>query len=131
MPFRGRAGPVGVQAADGAPGIGEYVTIDIDLRDDPPTGHTYWLIAEFSSDGNRVYAARRPVTGSLSDVRIRIESPPPSVRDFYVVQADAEATAALSENYQHDQDGSWDGNRTALPGGADRISNTCTVTRTR
>ena len=101
------------------------------VRDDPPAGGSYWLIAEFSSDGHRVYAARRPVTGSVSGLRIRINTAAPSVRDFYVVQADADATERLRENFAHDQDGSWDGNRTALPDGAEKISNTCTVTRTR
>jgi hypothetical protein len=121
-----------VHSADGVPGIGSVVLLDVSVRTPPASDRTYWLIADFAAP-DKLYAARKEIVGTAKGLRISIAtSLVPSQRTFYVVEADEQATPALRQDNAHDMKPEWDSHRTALPHGViGIISNSCEVTRTR
>ncbi|MFC5951947.1 hypothetical protein ACFQH9_27155 [Pseudonocardia lutea] len=121
-----------VAADDGAPGIPVRIRVDLEVVRPAHPGRTYWLIARPFTEGLpfSAEAALRTDTGPASSV-LTFDSPVGSVRDLFVVEADAGAGAWLQASHEHDGDGGGAQERAALPPGTRTVSATCRVERTR
>ncbi|GAA4690616.1 hypothetical protein GCM10023215_29130 [Pseudonocardia yuanmonensis] len=121
-----------VAGDDGRPGIPVRIRVDLEVVRPAPPDHAYWLMLRVFTEGLPLFA-KAPVradTGAASYV-LTFDSPIGSVRDLFVVEADAGAGSWLQESVEHDGDGSWAQKRGALPPGTRTVSNTCRVERTR
>ncbi|MFR9801964.1 hypothetical protein ACL02T_06620 [Pseudonocardia sp. RS010] len=123
---------VSVASDDGEPGIPIRIRVDLEIVRPADPGHTYWLMLRLFTEGMPFFA-KAPVrtdSGPASFV-LTFDSPIGSVRDLFVVDADAGAGDRLRESYEHDGDSGWAQKRGALPPGTDVVSGTCRVERTR
>jgi hypothetical protein len=125
--------PVTISAvpADGGTQFGDDVTATVAVSQPLPAGSTYWLIVEFLGGPNMVYKAegRLPGTQGTSHFSLSIASAAVgSARTIYILEADSEATSALAQNLANPGP-SYDGNRTSLPSGVTRISNSVRVVK--
>ncbi|MCE3552334.1 hypothetical protein LWC33_12795 [Pseudonocardia sp. RS11V-5] len=121
-----------VASDDGQPGIPARIRVDLEVVEPADPDHTYWLMLRLFTEGLPFFA-KAPVradSGPASFV-LAFDSPIGSVRDLFVVEADAGAGQWLRESYEHDGDSSWAQKRGSLPPGTDIVSGTCRVERTR
>ena len=106
-------------------GSGIKVTVTADRP--PSAGHTYWLIDRFptGTGGNYLYEAVGTipaVKGTTSYYLPIVTTKVGSIRIF-VIEADSQATPAMLQNYDAQQDAAWDSNRLRLPSGVLIASN--------
>ncbi|MEU7813140.1 hypothetical protein [Pseudonocardia sp. NPDC049154] len=121
-----------VASDDGQPGIPIGIRVDLEVVQPADPDHTYWLVLRLFTEGMPFFA-KAPVrtdSGPASFV-LAFDSPIGSVRDLFVVEADAGAGQWLRESHEHDGDSSWAQKRGALPPGTDIVSGTWRVERTR
>ncbi|GAA2850777.1 hypothetical protein GCM10010472_04830 [Pseudonocardia halophobica] len=121
-----------VASDDGRPGIPIRIRADLEIVKPADPGHTYWLMLRPFTEGMPFFAKAPVRTDSgPASFQLAFDSPIGSVRDLFVVEADAGAGQWLRESHEHDGDSGWAQKRGALPPGTDIVSGTCRVERTR
>jgi hypothetical protein len=122
---------VSVTPGDGGHKIGNNIMAQVNVEYPPPAGHSYWLIAQFTGNGNTVYKVRDPVPSRIGSYSFPLSistSAIGSERSLYVVDGNRQAAKLLNQNYDN-QAPAWDGNRTELPAGAIDVSNVVRVVK--
>jgi len=118
--------PVAITATpgDGEHKYGNSVKVEVNVKYPPPPGHSYWLMAQFITNGNTVYKAQYPIPTQKGVYSVEISlasSDVGSARSFYVVDADRAATRTLQKNYDNSSP-AWDGSRTHIPPGTNIVT---------
>jgi hypothetical protein len=125
-----------LQSADGKPGTGNTVEVEIVVNQEPEEGHTYWLYSQVPvpNPPHDLFFAVRKIDASRGVhhyVQDLSRATKGVTRTWFIVEVSPEGLPGVQENHENLSDPSWDINRMEFPKEAKKASNNFSVTRTR